>query len=96
MDIRNIYVQMCFDGTYNYRGEISGVSDAIGNFITDVSPLAEVNYYIYAAVPQELIDSYKTCEIKVGFTENFDYKVIDVNDLPQFKMCDDIFTIVLP
>ena len=69
---------------------------AIGNFITDVSPLAEVNYYIYAAVPQELIDSYKTCEIKVGFTENFDYKVIDVNDLPQFKMCDDIFTIVLP
>ena len=96
VDIRNIYVQMCFDGTYNYRGEISGVSDAIGNFITDVSPLAEVNYYIYAAVPQELIDSYKTCEIKVGFTENFDYKVIDVNDLPQFKMCDDIFTIVLP
>lgn len=96
VDIRNIYVQMCFDETYNYKGEISGVSDAIGDFIIDVSPLAEVNYYIYAAVPQELIDSYTTCEIKVGFTENFDYKVIDVNDLPQFKMCDDIFTIVLP
>lgn len=29
-------------------------------------------------------------------TNATDYKVIDVNDLPQFKMCDDIFTIVLP
>ena len=55
-----------------------------------------VRKYKADMVPQELIDSYKTCEIKVGFTENFDYKVIDVNDLPQFKMCDDIFTIVLP
>lgn len=29
-------------------------------------------------------------------TDIIDYKVIDVNDLPQFKMCDDTFTIVLP
>lgn len=29
-------------------------------------------------------------------TDYIDYKVINVNDLPQFKMCDDIFTIVLP
>lgn len=96
VDIRNMYLQFCFDETYNYRGEVAGVSNASNGFINDVSPLAEVNYYIYTAVPQELIDTFSTCTIKIGFTENFDYKVIDVNDLPKFENCDDVFFVTIP
>lgn len=96
VDIRNIYVQFCFDDKYNYKGEVDGVSSASSSFINDVAPLAEVNYYIYTAVPQTLIDSFSTCRVKIGFTENFDYKVIDVNDLPQFNQCDDVFLVEIP
>lgn len=95
-DIRNIYVQFCFDGKYNYKGSVDGVSSASNGFIHDISPLAEVDYYIYAAVPQELVDTFTTCEVKIGFTENFDYKFVDVNDLPQFDRCDDVFTVAIP
>lgn len=91
VDIRNIYVQFCFDGKYNYKGSVDGVADNSNRFIVDVSPLASVNYYMYTSVPQELIDSYTTCSVRIGFTENFDYKVVDVNDLPKFENCDDVF-----
>lgn len=93
VDIRHIYVQFCFDGKYNYKGEVAGASDASNGFINDISPLAEVTYYIYAAVPQELIDTFRTCSVRIGFTENFDYKVVDVNDLPKFENCDDVFVL---
>lgn len=96
VDIRNMYLQFCFDEKYNYKGEVAGASSASNGFINDVSPLAEVNYYIYTAVPQELIDTFSTCTIKIGFTENFDYKVIDVNDLPKFENCDDVFFVTIP
>lgn len=91
VDIRNIYVQFCFDGRYNYKGTVVGLSSDNYGFINDVAPLSSVNYYMYAAVPQELIDTFTTCDVCIGFTKNFDYKVIDVNDLPQFNYCDDIF-----
>ena len=61
--------------------------EAIQNMLTRRS----VKKYKSDAVPQELIDSYTTCSVRIGFTENFDYKVVDVNDLPQFENCDDIF-----
>lgn len=93
VDIRNIYVQFCFDGKYNYRGESDGVRDDYDGFINDVSPLSSVNYYIYTAVPQELIDTYENCEVRIGFTQNFDYKNVDGNDLPKFEYCDDVFCV---
>lgn len=93
VDVRNIYVQFCFDGKYNYRGTVEGVSSDYSNFITDVSPLASADFYMYTSVPQELINSFSTCTVRVGFTKNFDYKIVDVNDLPKFENCDDIFSV---
>lgn len=93
VDVRNIYVQFCFDGKYNYKGTVDGFSGDHSDFIRDVSPLASVNYYMYASVPQELINSFTTCTVRVGFTRNFDYKVVDVNELPKFENCDDVFCI---
>lgn len=93
VDVRNIYVQFCFDGKYNYKGTVEGVSSDYSNFITDISPLASTDFYMYTSVPQELINSFSTCTVRVGFTKNFDYKVVDVNDLPKFENCDDVFVV---
>lgn len=93
VDVRNIYVQFCFDGKYNYKGSVDGVSEESSRFIHDLNPLSSVNYFMYTSVPQELLDSYSTCTVRIGFTENFDYKVVDVNDLPQFENCDDVYVL---
>lgn len=94
--LRNIYVQFTFDDKYNYRGTVDGVSEANDDFIDTLSPLSEVGCYIYAAVPQKLIDSFSTCKVKIGFTEDFSYKRLDGNDLPLFEYCDDVFNVMLP
>ena len=93
VDVRNIYVQFCFDEKYNYKGTVEGVSSDYSNFITDVSPLASTDFYMYTSVPQELINSFSTCTVRVGFTKNFDYKIVDGNDLPKFENCDDVFVV---
>ena len=93
VDVRNIYVQFCFDEKYNYKGTVEGVSSDYSNFITDISPLASTDFYMYTSVPQELINSFSTCTVRVGFTKNFDYKIVDGNDLPKFENCDDVFVV---
>lgn len=93
VDIRHVAVQFCFDDEYNYRGEVDGVSSGYTDFITDVAPLSTVEYYIYTAVPQELLDKFTKCQIQMGFTKDFDYLVSDGNNLPLFKYCDDIVTV---
>lgn len=95
INIRNIYVQFCFDGKYNYRGHVDGNSGGNSQFVHDVAPLAKLDYVMYAAVPQELLDSYEICQIKIGFTDNFDTISVDTNDLPLFKYCDDVFQLEL-
>lgn len=95
LDIRHIAVQFCFDDKYNYRGEVDGVSSGYSDFITDVAPLATVEYYIYTSIPQELLDGFKTCQIQMGFTENFDHLVSDGNNLPLFQYCNDVVTVQL-
>ena len=52
-----------------------------------------MEYYIYTAVPQELLDKFTECQIQMGFTKDFDYLVSDGNNLPLFEYCDDIVTV---
>lgn len=93
VDIQHIAVQFCFDGEHKYCGEVDGVSSGCTDFITDVAPLSTVEYYIYTAVPQELLDKFTICQIQMGFTKNFDSLVLDGDNLPIFKYCDDIVTV---
>lgn len=95
VDIRNVAIQFSFDDKYTYRGEIDGVSDGTYGFITDVAPFAIVDYIIYAAVPQEVLDKCTTCQAKIGLTESFNYLVVDNNSLPDYKFCDDVFSVQL-
>ncbi|MBE6969852.1 MAG: hypothetical protein E7442_07050 [Ruminococcaceae bacterium] len=95
VDLINTYVTFTFDDKYTFKGQVDGYAEGNNNFIRDVSPLSEVKCYVHAAVPQELIDSYSSCVVRIGFTRNFDYKVVDVNDLPKMENCDDVFAITL-
>ena len=95
VNIWNTSIQFCFDGKYNYKGDLEGVSPSASDFIHEIAPLAEIEYYMYVAVPQSLIDSFKTCDITLGFTKNFNHKILDVNGLPIFDSCDDIFSICI-
>lgn len=92
VDIRRVYGQFCFNGKYYYEGNFEGVVDDYGDFVYNVTPLSTVNYYMFAVVPQELVDSYTTCTVRFGFTEDFGYTVVDgASGLPKFEECDDVF-----
>ena len=95
VNIWNTSIQFCFDGKYNYKGNLEGVSPSVSDFIHEIVPLSEIEYYMYVAVPQSLIDSFKTCDIKLGFTKDFNIKRVDVNGLPIFDSCDDVFSICI-
>lgn len=95
VDIRNTYITFTFDGKYTYKGEMDGFAKDTLGFISDVSPLSSVNCYVYTAVPQELLDSYTTCVVRIGFTKDFNYKTVDANNLPKFEYCNDIYAITL-
>lgn len=71
-DVESIYVEMVFDEKYTYNGQLSAcawTNDFYGSY---VKPLGTVKYYLHASIPDELIDSWKTCSVTFGFKENFD------------------------
>ena len=92
VDIRHTYITFTFDDKYTYEGEMDGFAAGNNGFIHDVSPLASVSCYVYAAVPQELLDTYTTCVVRIGFDKSFNFKTVDGNGLPKFELCDDIYT----
>lgn len=66
-----MYVKFKFDDKYEYNGYVA-VDDGTGDFYGDyMKPLTSADYYILASVPDEIINSYKTCEIKFAFHDNF-------------------------
>lgn len=68
--VEDVLVEMAFDNKYNYRGYLAASSG--NDFYADtVKPLGTVKYYIYSSVPDELINSYKTCVITFGFSDSF-------------------------
>ena len=66
-----MYVQFKFDDKYEYTGTVS-IDNGEGDFYGDyMKPLTSADYYIWASVPDEIISSYKTCEIKFVFHDEF-------------------------
>ena len=69
--VEEMNIQMTFDGKYNYSGHIAA-DDGGNDFYGDtVKPLGSVKYYMYALVPDELIESYSTCVVRFAFHDNF-------------------------
>lgn len=87
-DSEDIVAQITFDDKYNYNAYLKaddGGNDFYGHV---VKPFGVVTYYIYASVPNELIEIYSTCTIKFGFKENFSGSYYD-----DFDECDYLYQI---
>lgn len=96
IDIRHIYCVFTFDGQYSYEGEVDGVKKDAADFIHDLSPMTSVGYYCYADVPASVLNSYRECVIRLGFTDDFDVKFVSgTTNLDDFTHCDQVFEVKL-
>lgn len=95
VDIRNIYCVVIIDGKYTYPGSVCGVVEDSSNFVDRVSPMQTIGCYLYAEIPQSVLDNATTCVMRVGFTPTFYTKVIVAGEGPKFSLCSDVFEIVL-
>lgn len=95
VNIWNVYITFTFDDKYTYKGDMDGFVQGKDDFVHHISPLSTVGCYVYAPVPREILSSYSTCVVRIGFTEDFNYKTVDMHNLPKFDVCDDVYTITL-
>ena len=93
VDIRNIYCLIEFDGKYSYSGDVYAIKKDGSDYFNDVSPMNDVKYFAFAEVPENILNSFTTCVVRLGFTENFDYKFVSSGGLPDFSKCDAVFEI---
>lgn len=63
-----IWGNICFDGKYNY--DFKMYIENGENMEGDISPFGTGTYYLYAHIPNELLESYKSCIVNFGFCEN--------------------------
>ncbi len=65
-----IWGNICFDDKYNYdfKMYIQNGEDMQGK----ISPFGTGTYYLYAHIPNELLESYTACTVNFGFCENLE------------------------
>lgn len=90
LDIRHIYAEIIFDDKYHYEASSVGVKVNATDFINTVSAQSSCDYYVFASVPTSVLNKYKTCTIKLGFTDDFGFQYVK-NDLPDFTHCDTVY-----
>ena len=90
VNINNICAELTFDGNETYRCTLTSVYGDGRGFTTTVISKDKVNFYIYAEVPKSILNQYKTCEIKLGFTQDFSIKHVSNGSL-LFEYCDDVY-----
>lgn len=84
-NIKEMKVQITFDNIYNYSGWIQADAGEMDLMGTEVAPGQCVDYYLVAAIPNEVADSFTNCQIQFAFNENFeDYYM---SDLSQYQYC---------
>ena len=69
-DVTEMQIDFCFDDAYNYSGNIV-IDEGGDDFYNDnIKPLKTVKYYMYASVPDEMVDSYTTCSVQFSVKGN--------------------------
>ena len=81
----NSYVTMIFDDKYTYTGSIYALSSSWDG----VAALETCDFYVYAEVSEEIMETFSTVKIIFGFTENFESP--DIFVLEDFEKCDYIY-----
>lgn len=95
VDIDNIYTQITLDGQYEYEGNVTGLRPDGKNFQDAVASQSTLNCYIYFEIPSHVVNNYKTCTVKLGFTDSFNTKISNALTGYNFDICDDVFEIDL-
>ncbi len=93
LDMRHIYAEFIIDDTQHYPGDSIGVHSGASDFIIDLNSGNTCNYYIFASIPKNVLSKAKSIVIKIGFTSDFGLQYSDVNGLPLFTHCEDVFEI---
>ena len=91
--MRHIYAEFIIDDTQHYPGDSIGVHSGASDFIIDLNSGNTCNYYIFASIPKNVLSKAKSIVIKIGFTSDFGLQYSDVNGLPLFTHCEDVFEI---
>ena len=89
-DVEDMVAELCFDNKYTYKAHLKaddGGNDFYGN---NVKPLDSVKFYIYASVPDEMIEAYSSCTVKFGFNESFSGSYYD-----DFEDCDYVYKVTI-
>lgn len=89
-NVEDIVAEIVFDSKYTYNAYLKADDGGNDFYGYNVKPLASVKYYIYASVPDELIDMYSTVTVKFGFKENFSGSYFD-----EFDECDYLYIVEL-
>ncbi len=81
-----IWGTICFDEKYNYdfKMYIENGENMEGN----ISPFSSGTYYLYAHIPNELLESYKTCTFNFGFCENLQAYDSSFNGGFSYEKCE--------
>lgn len=71
----NMYVKFKFDNNYSYDGSVAADEDGSLSYIyAYLEPLEAETFYMYASIPNELIDSFQNVDVYFGFKKNFEHK----------------------
>ena len=81
-------VRMIFDGKYKYYGRIAAEDGIDGFQGYHIKPLGSVRYYMYASVPDEIINTYSTCVVQFSFNDPF--KDSRLFDRGEYEFCYEI------
>lgn len=95
VDIENIYTLAVLDGKYEYEGMVTALRPDGKDFTDDVSAQNILTCYIYFEIPEAVVNSYKTCTVKLGFTDSFNTKISNALTGYDFDACDDAFAVEL-
>ena len=87
----DIFAEMVFDGKYTYSANLIACAWSDSFYDDYVKPLGTVKYYIYASIPDELIESYSECVLTFGFADDFG---VSKYSLSQDK-CDYIYSLTI-
>lgn len=95
VDIRHIYAQVVVDGKYTYEGDVHGLQPDGRDFQNYVSAQASVGCYVVFEIPSQVVNSYKSATVTLGFTDSFNTKITSAVTGYNFDYCDDVFEITL-
>ncbi len=86
----NFSVRIIFDDEKTYNGSfLADIGEGLSFEGKRLAPRESVRYYLYASVPDEVLDSYSACKVQFGFHDNFSFTSY-VSNLKAYENCYEI------